>query len=69
MTKQTAAAVKERDAKKREAMYEQLQREHQKTSPFIIMFQEIEVAAHVKGVDGFVIGPSFENNLYATIKK
>jgi peptide/nickel transport system substrate-binding protein len=69
MTKLTQSAVKERDAKKREALYQQIQREHQKTSPFIIMFQEIEVAAHVKGVDGFVIGPSFENNLYATIRK
>jgi peptide/nickel transport system substrate-binding protein len=69
MTKQTAAAVKERDAKKRQAMYEAIEREHQRVSPFIIMFQEIEVAAHAKGVDGFVIGPSFENNLYAGIKK
>jgi peptide/nickel transport system substrate-binding protein len=69
MTKQTAAAVRERDAKKRQAMYEAIQREHQRVSPFIIMFQEIEVAAHGKNVDGFVIGPSFENNLYAGIKK
>jgi len=69
MTKQTAAAVKERDAKKRQAMYEAIQREHQRVSPFIIMFQQIEVAAHGKNVDGFVIGPSFENNLYAGIKK
>jgi peptide/nickel transport system substrate-binding protein len=69
MTKQTAAAVKERDAKKRQAMYEAIQREHQRVSPFIIMFQEIEVAAHGKNVDGFVIGPSFENNHYAGIKK
>ena len=69
MTKQTAAAVKERDAKKREAMYQAIQREHQRVSPFIILFQETEVAARVKGVDGFVIGPSFENNLYAGIKK
>ena len=28
-----------------------------------------EVAAHSKDVDGFVMGPSFENNLYAGIKK
>ncbi len=69
MSKQTAAAVRERDAKKREAMYQQLQREHQKTSPFVIMFQQIEVAAHARGVDGFVMGPSFDNNLYAGIKK
>jgi peptide/nickel transport system substrate-binding protein len=69
MTKQTAAAARERDAKKREAMYQAIQREHQRVSPFIIMFQQIEVAAHGKNVDGFVIGPSFENNLYAGIKK
>ena len=69
MTRLTQAAVKERDAKKREATYQQIQREHQKTSPFIIMFQATEVSAHAKGVDGFVIGPSFENNLYHAIKK
>jgi peptide/nickel transport system substrate-binding protein len=69
MTKMTQAAAREKDAKKREAMYQQIQREHQKTSPFIILFQETEVAAHTKGVDGFVIGPSFENNLYAGIQK
>ena len=69
MTKQTQAAVRERDAKKREATYQAIQREHQRVSPFIIMFQQTEVAAHGKDVDGFVMGPSFENNLYATIKK
>jgi peptide/nickel transport system substrate-binding protein len=69
MTKLTQSAVREKDAKKREAIYQQIQREHQKTSPFIIMFQQTEVAAHGKDVDGFVMGPSFENNLYAGIKK
>jgi peptide/nickel transport system substrate-binding protein len=69
MTKMTQAAVREKDAKKREAMYQQIQREHQRTSPFVILFQETEVVAHHKGVDGFVIGPSFDNNLYHAIKK
>jgi peptide/nickel transport system substrate-binding protein len=69
MTKQTQAAMRERDAKKREAMYQAIQREHQRMSPFIIMFQEIEVAAHNKDVEGFVLGPSYDNNLYATIRK
>ena len=69
MTKQTAAAVKERDAKKREQMYLAIQKEHQRVSPFIIMFQQIEVAVHPKSLSGFVMGQSFENNLYATIKK
>jgi peptide/nickel transport system substrate-binding protein len=69
MTKQTQAAVREKDAKKREATYVAIQKEHQRTSPFIIMFQETEVAAHAKDVDGFVMGPSFENNLYHAIRK
>jgi peptide/nickel transport system substrate-binding protein len=69
MTKQVQAAVKERDAKKRAEMYQAIQREHQRVSPFIIMFQQTEVAAHSKDVDGFVMGPSFENSLYAGIKK
>jgi peptide/nickel transport system substrate-binding protein len=69
MSRKTLAAVTERDAKKRAALYEELQREHQKTSPFVIMFQEIEVAARRKNVDGFVLGPSFDNNLYAGITK
>jgi peptide/nickel transport system substrate-binding protein len=33
------------------------------------MFQEVEVAARRANVDGFVIGPSFDNNLYAGIAK
>ena len=69
MTKQTQAAVREKDAKKREATYLALQREHQKTSPFVIMFQESEVVAHSAAVDGLIVGPSFENNLYHLIKK
>jgi peptide/nickel transport system substrate-binding protein len=69
MTKQTAAAVVERDAKKREATYQQLQREHQKTSPFVILFQEIEVWTHRTNVGGFVIGPSFDNNYYKDMAK
>jgi peptide/nickel transport system substrate-binding protein len=69
MTKETQAAVEERDAEKRAALYETLQREHMKVSPFIIMFEQIEVAAHRKAVDGFVMGPSNATDLYAGIVK
>ena len=69
MTKTIAAAVLEQDAAKRKAIYEQVQREHQKTSPFVIMFQEIEIAARRKKVEGFIIGPSYDNNLYYAIAK
>ena len=66
MTKQTIGrCVLERDAEKRAAGYETSQREHQKVSPFVIMFQQIEVAARRKNVDGFVIGPTSDTNYYA----
>jgi peptide/nickel transport system substrate-binding protein len=69
MTKQTASLVLEQDAKKREAGYLASQREHQTVSPFVIMFQEIETSARRKGVEGFILGPSFDNNFYYNIKK
>lgn len=69
MTKTIAGAVKEQDAAKRKAIYEQVQREHQKTSPFIVMFQEIEIAARRKNASGFIIGPTYDNNHYYAIAK
>ncbi|HYC15295.1 MAG TPA: ABC transporter substrate-binding protein, partial [Stellaceae bacterium] len=69
MSKKTQAAVEEPDAEKRAAMYIELQTEHQKISPFVIMFQQIEVAAHRKSVTGFVVGPGFDSNWYKEIKK
>jgi len=69
MTKTTLAAVLETDSAKRAATYGTLQREHQKVSPFVIMFQQIEVAAAAKGVSGFIIGPSSDTNLYSGIVK
>jgi peptide/nickel transport system substrate-binding protein len=69
MTKITQAAVLERDAEKRSATYGTLQRDHQKVSPFVIMFQQVEVSALRKGVTGWVIGPSSDTNFYAPIVK
>ena len=69
MTKQTNELVLERNPEKRAAGYETSQREHQKVSPFVIMFQQIEVAARRKTADGFVIGPNSDTNLYAGIAK
>jgi len=69
MTAKADAAVLEADADKRAEMYIELQKEHQAVSPFVIMFQEIEVMAHRKNVSGFVIGPSFSDNSYAMVTK
>lgn len=64
MTKVTQAAILERDAAKRAATYEALQREHQKVSPFIIFAQETETPALRKNVKGMIWGPSFDDNKY-----
>ncbi|WP_343116065.1 ABC transporter substrate-binding protein [Ostreiculturibacter nitratireducens] len=69
MTAEADAAVLEPDAGKRAEMYLALQRQHQEVSPFVIMFQEIEVIGRRKNVQGFVIGPSFDSNNYAGVTK
>lgn len=69
MTKLTDAAVVEKDTKKRAEMYLELQREHQQVSPFVIMFQNIEILASRSNVKGFVLGPSFDSNFYQYVTK
>ena len=64
MTKVTQSAVLERDAAKRAATYEQLQREHQQISPFVIFAQETETPAMRADVKGLIWGPSFDDNKY-----
>jgi peptide/nickel transport system substrate-binding protein len=62
LTKQSDAAVLERDAGKRKKMYEDLQAEFRKTSPFIMLYQQTEVAAFRTNVDGLKLGPTFDSN-------
>jgi peptide/nickel transport system substrate-binding protein len=64
LTRRTAAAVKEVDAGKRAQTYLAIQKEHQQTSPFVIMLQEIEVAVARAGVTGFDMGPMNDRNFY-----
>ncbi len=69
MTAKADAAVLEGDAGKRGEMYLEIQKEHQETSPFVIMFQEIEVSAMRSNVNGFIVGPSFNDNNFAHVTK
>jgi peptide/nickel transport system substrate-binding protein len=64
MTARTQAAVLEQDPQTRAQIYEEIQREHQETSPFVIMFQDIEVIAERANVEGMIWGPSFDDNKY-----
>src|SRR5690606_4223930 len=69
LTEKVRAAVLETDGEKRAALYEEMQREVMEMGPFVIMFQEIEVAAMRDNVDGFIIGPSFDANQYGAASK
>jgi peptide/nickel transport system substrate-binding protein len=60
----TLAAVAERDADKRRAMYEEIQRKHRDDSPFVTMFQSIEQTALRKNVQGFFTGGSTDQATY-----
>jgi peptide/nickel transport system substrate-binding protein len=69
MMKEVAAALVERDDKKRAKMYEALQRQFLATAPYIMLFEQVEVAAHRADTHGFVIGVTSEFDRYAGIAK
>jgi peptide/nickel transport system substrate-binding protein len=69
LTKKADAAVLERDAKKRKAMYEEMQAEFRKNSPFVMLYQETEVAAMRSDVKGLKLGPTFDTNYLFKVSK
>ena len=69
LTAMSDAAVLEADAAKRAEMYLAIQTEHQQVSPFVIMFQDIEVMGMRSNVNGFIIGPSFNDNSFKAVTK
>ncbi len=69
MSKETLAAVVEGDRAKRAAMYEALQRKHQKVSPFAIMFQKNEQNGLRSNVKGFSMGGAITGAAYWDVTK
>lgn len=69
LTKQTKAALLERDSEKRAQIYRDLQKEVLETSPFVIVFQQTEVAGFRNNLQGFKLGPSFDTNFVGTVSK
>ena len=63
------AAVVEQDEAKRRAMYEEMQRIAQATSPLIPLFQQIEQTAMQANVDGFQAGGAVESAYYWPVTK
>ena len=69
LTKQADAAVMEQDAKKRKVMYETMQADFRKTSPFILLFQQTEVAAMRSNVQGLKLGPTSDSTYMFKVSK
>ena len=69
LDKETKAALLERDGAKRAAMYEDIQKKFLANSPFVIIFQQIEVAGARKSLKGFKLGPSFDTNYVGPVGK
>lgn len=65
----TEAAVSERDADKRKAMYEEIQRVHRDTSAFIPMFQQMSQTALRANVMNFYTGGATDSAAYWTVTK
>jgi peptide/nickel transport system substrate-binding protein len=69
INKLAVAARNELDTDKREDMYLNLQRDMQKTGPFVIMFQQNEQVARRNNVEGFVSGSNFDLVFYRNVTK
>jgi peptide/nickel transport system substrate-binding protein len=69
LTKKADAAVLERDANKRRAMYEEMQADFRKNSPFVMLFQQTEVAAMRSDVQGLKIGPTSDSTYMHKVTK
>lgn len=69
LTEQVKDALLERDSDKRAELYKKLQQEALETSPFVMLYQQIEVAGVRGNVKGYKLGPSFDSNPLAPVSK
>jgi peptide/nickel transport system substrate-binding protein len=69
LSRRTEQAAFEPNETARAELYRKLQTDVQNASPFVIMFQQVEVVLHRSNVDGLVIGPAGDVDLYSAIVK
>lgn len=69
LTKETQSALLEKDNAKRAAIYEDLQKKVLEAGPFVVIFQQTEVAGYSAKLKGFKLGPSFDTNFVFPISK
>ncbi|MBI3367232.1 MAG: ABC transporter substrate-binding protein, partial [Burkholderiales bacterium] len=69
LTKLSDEAVLERDTAKRARMYEAIQAEFRKQSPFVMLYQQTEVAGMRAEVEGFKLGPTSDSTYFFGVTK
>jgi peptide/nickel transport system substrate-binding protein len=69
LTKKADAAAIERDGAKRAKMYQEIQAEFRKSSPFVMLYQQNDVAAVRANVDGLKIGPTSDSTYMFVVSK
>ncbi|MCH7777591.1 MAG: ABC transporter substrate-binding protein [Gemmatimonadetes bacterium] len=69
MSEDTLAAVVENDRDVRAKMYEAIQREHQRVSPFAVMFQKIEQTGRSENVQNLNLGGAITAVSYWVVTK
>ncbi|WP_159949996.1 ABC transporter substrate-binding protein [Rhizobium sp. 18065] len=69
LSAKTAAALLEKDTAKRAAIYEDLQKQVLATGPFVMIFQQTEIAGYSDKVKDYKLGPSFDTNFVYTVSK
>jgi peptide/nickel transport system substrate-binding protein len=69
LTKQTQAALLEKDNDKRAAMYQDLQKKVLESGPFVVIEQKTEIAGFSNKVKGLKLGPSFDTNYVYPVSK
>ena len=69
LTKQADAAALERDGKKRKDIYEKMQADFRKSSPFVMIYQQTEVAAFRSNVKELKLGPTSDSTYMFKVSK
>ena len=69
MNAKVVSARNELDLDNREALYHEIQKDLQMSSPYVVMFQQTEQSAVRKKVEGYVSGATFDLIFYRNITK
>ena len=69
LTKKSDAAALERDGAKRAKLYQEIQAEFRKTSPFVMLYQKTDVAAYRSNVEGLKLGPTADTTYMFLVSK